>query len=68
MFSDVTFSDISISYGITTPPSKVRLLGAYYIFLRRVALSMSLADELLADLDDIGDELANDTNEQVIGW
>ena len=49
-------------------PSKVRLLIAGRVFLRRVALSMSLADELLADLDDIGDELANDTNEQVIGW
>jgi len=28
---------------------------------------MALADGLLADLDDIGDELANDANEQVIG-
>ena len=27
---------------------------------------MSLADELLADLDDIGDELGNDENDQVI--
>ena len=26
---------------------------------------MSLADELLADLDDIGDELANEADEQV---
>lgn len=27
---------------------------------------MSLADELLADLDDIGDELRNEENDQVI--
>ena len=26
---------------------------------------MSLADELLADLDDVGDELGNDENDQV---
>lgn len=27
---------------------------------------MSLADELLADLDDIGDELGNEENDQVL--
>ena len=63
-FADYTKTTISRDAVAPLVCKKVTGIRAYYR-RRQKTSKMSLADELLADLDDLGDELGDDENEKV---